>query len=259
MQGEVWRAVLLPFVGTVLGAADVFLLKKDIGATLRRALSGFAAGVMTAASVWSLLIPAIEQSSGMKKLSFLPAACGLAIGFCFLLLLDKIAQSLHVKENKSHELNGDLKRNSMLFLAVTLHNLPEGMAVGAAVAGFLSENSGITVSDVFAISVGIAIQNFPEGAVISMPLCGGGAKKTKAFLCGALSGIVEPIGALVTILAAELVVPALPYFLSFAAGAMLCVVVGDLIPDFSCAGDKRGSVFFAVGFSVMMILDVALG
>ncbi len=256
MQGEVWRAVLLPFAGTVLGAADVFLLKKDIGAPLRRALSGFAAGVMTAASVWSLLIPAIEQSSGMKKLAFLPAACGLAIGFGFLLLLDKIAQSLHVKENKSHELNGDLKRNSMLFLAVTLHNLPEGMAVGAAVAGFLSENSGITVSDVFAISIGIAIQNFPEGAVISMPLCGDGTKKTKAFFCGVLSGVVEPVGALITILAAELIVPALPYFLSFAAGAMLCVVVEDLVPDFSCAGEKVGTIFFAVGFSLMMSLDL---
>ena len=223
-------------------------------------MTGFAAGVMVAASIWSLLIPAIEQSSAMGKLSFIPAAVGFWIGVFFLLLLDHIIPHLHQHSDKAEDPKSKFQRTTMLVLAVTLHNIPEGMAVGVVYAGYLTGHTQITMMGAMALSIGIAIQNFPEGAIISMPLRSEGMGKTKAFVGGVLSGIVEPIGAVLTILAAGLIVPALPYLLSFAAGAMLHVVVEELIPEMS-AGEYSniGTVFFAVGFSLMMILDVALG
>lgn len=215
---------------------------------------------MVAASIWSLLIPAIEQSSGLGKLSFVPAAVGFWIGVFFLLLLDHMIPHLHQNSNKAEGPKSKLQRTTMLVLAVTLHNIPEGMAVGVVYAGYLTGHAQITIMGAMALSIGIAIQNFPEGAIISMPLRSEGMGKTKAFAGGVLSGIVEPIGAVLTILAAGLIVPALPYLLSFAAGAMLYVVVEELIPEMSVGEHSNiGTLFFAVGFSLMMILDVALG
>lgn len=252
--------ILIPFLGTSLGAACVFFMKKTLGERVQRALTGFAAGVMVAASVWSLLIPAIEQSADMGKWSFVPAAAGFWIGVLFLLTLDHIIPHLHRNCKQCEGPKGRLQRTTMMVLAVTLHNIPEGMAVGVVYAGFLSGSAQITAAGALALSLGIAIQNFPEGAIISMPLRAEGMKKGRAFLGGMLSGVVEPIGAVLTILAAQLVVPALPYLLSFAAGAMLYVVAEELIPEMSQGRHSNlGTVFFAVGFSVMMILDVALG
>ena len=227
---------------------------------MQRSLAGFAAGVMVAASIWSLLIPAIEQSKDMGKLSFLPAFIGFWSGVLFLLLLDRLIPHLHVGSEQAEGPKSKLGRTTMMVLAVTLHNIPEGMAVGVVYAGFLSGNTQITAASALALSLGIAIQNFPEGAIISMPLRAEGESKGRAFLGGVLSGVVEPIGAVLTILAAQLVIPALPYLLSFAAGAMLYVVVEELIPEMSQGRHSNlGTVFFAVGFSVMMVLDVALG
>ena len=252
--------LLIPFLGTALGSACVFFMKNGMSDPLQRSLSGFAAGVMTAASVWSLLIPALEQSEDMGKWSFVPAAVGFWAGILFLLLLDRIIPHLHINEDKAEGPSSNLKKTTMLVLAVTLHNIPEGMAVGVVFAGFLKGNSGITAAGVLALSLGIAIQNFPEGAIISMPLKAEGVSNSGAFLRGAASGIVEPIGALITLAAANLVLPALPYFLSFAAGAMLYVVVEELIPEMSAGEHSNiGPVFFSVGFCLMMILDVALG
>lgn len=252
--------ILIPFLGTSLGAACVFFMKKSLGDKVQRALTGFAAGVMVAASVWSLLIPSIEQSSAMGKLSFVPAVIGFWAGILFLLLLDCVIPHLHIGSSASEGPKSRLQRTTMMVLAVTLHNIPEGMAVGVVYAGYLSQNAKITAAGALALSLGIAIQNFPEGAIISMPLRAEGMKKSRAFLGGVLSGIVEPIGAVLTILAAQLIVPALPYLLSFAAGAMLYVVVEELIPEMSEGKHSDiGTVFFAVGFSVMMVLDVALG
>lgn len=252
--------IAMPFLGTVLGSACVFFMKKGMSAPLQRSLSGFAAGVMTAASVWSLLIPALEQAENMGKWSFVPAAAGFWAGILFLLLLDRVIPHLHINEDKAEGPKSNFKKTTMLVLAVTLHNIPEGMAVGVVFAGFLAGNSDITAAGVLALSLGIAIQNFPEGAIISMPLKAQGIKSSGAFLRGAASGFVEPIGALITVAAAKLVLPALPYFLSFAAGAMLYVVVEELIPEMSSGEHSNiGTVFFAVGFSLMMILDVALG
>ena len=226
---------------------------------VQRALAGFAAGVMVAASVWSLLIPAIEQSENMGNLSFLPAFIGFWGGVLFLLALDHLIPHLHVGSDQSEGPKTKLGRTAMMVLAVTLHNIPEGMAVGVMYAGFLSGNTQITAASALALSLGIAIQNFPEGAIISMPLRAEGESKKKAFLGGVLSGIVEPIGAVLTLVAAKLVIPALPYLLSFAAGAMLYVVVEELIPEMSQGRHSNlGTVFFAVGFSMMMVLDVAL-
>ncbi len=259
MTMEAFYGVLIPFFGTVLGSACVFLMKKNMSDCLQRALSGFAAGVMVAASVWSLLIPAIEQAENMGSWSFIPAA-GFWIGILFLLLLDHIIPHLHRGSSQAEGPKSHLRRSTMLVLAVTLHNIPEGMAVGVVYAGYLSGNAGISAMGALALSLGIAIQNFPEGAIISMSLKAEGMKKSKAFLNGAASGIVEPIGALLTIAAASFVIPALPYLLSFAAGAMLYVVVEELIPEMSAGKHSNvGTVFFAVGFSLMMILDVALG
>ena len=252
--------IMIPFLGTTLGAACVFFMKKSLGDLVQRSLAGFAAGVMVAASIWSLLIPAIEQSEDMGKLSFLPAFIGFWVGVLFLLLLDHVIPHLHVGSNQAEGPKSKLGRTTMMVLAVTLHNIPEGMAVGVVYAGFLSGNTQITAASALALSLGIAIQNFPEGAIISMPLQAEGESKGKAFLGGVLSGVVEPVGAVLTILAAQLVIPALPYLLSFAAGAMLYVVVEELIPEMSQGRHSNlGTVFFAVGFSVMMVLDVALG
>lgn len=252
--------ILIPFLGTTLGAACVFFLKKALSESLQRALTGFAAGVMVAASVWSLLIPAIEQASGMGRLSFAPAVIGFWCGILFLLLLDHVIPHLHRNCEQTEGPKTHLQCSTMLLLAVTLHNIPEGMAVGVMYAGYLSGNAQITAAGALALSLGIAIQNFPEGAIISMPLRAEGMSKSKAFLCGTLSGIVEPIGALLTILAAQHIIVALPYFLSFAAGAMLYVVVEELIPEMSQGRHSNlGTLFFAIGFTMMMALDVGLG
>lgn len=260
MPVEIWEGLLIPFAGTVLGSACVFFMRKSLKDAIQRALTGFAAGVMVAASVWSLLIPAMAQASNMGKWSFVPAVVGFWLGILFLLLLDRIIPHLHRGSSQAEGLKSGFGRSTMLVLAVALHNLPEGMAVGVVYAGWLAGDSGITLAGALALSLGIAIQNFPEGAIISMPLRAEGASKPKAFAYGALSGAVEPIGALLTILLASIVVPALPYFLSFAAGAMLYVVVEELIPEMSAGKHSNlGTVSFAVGFTLMMALDVALG
>lgn len=257
---EVFFGLLIPFLGTSLGAACVFFIKKSLGDLVQRALAGFAAGVMVAASVWSLLIPAIEQSEAMGAFAFLPAFIGFWIGVLFLLALDHLIPHLHVGSDEAEGPKSKLGRTTMMVLAVTLHNIPEGMAVGVMYAGLLSGNMQITAASALALSIGIAIQNFPEGAIISMPLRAEGESKGKAFLGGVLSGIVEPIGAILTIIAAQFIVPALPYLLSFAAGAMVYVVVEELIPEMSQGRHSNiGTIFFAVGFSIMMMLDVALG
>ncbi len=251
--------ILIPFIGTTLGAACVFFMKNFFGDLVQRALAGFAAGVMVAASIWSLLIPSIEQSESKGKLSFLPAFIGFWVGVLFLLLLDRLIPHLHVGSDRAEGPKSKLGRTTMMVLAVTLHNIPEGMAVGVMYAGFLAGNEQITAASALALSLGIAIQNFPEGAIISMPLKAEGESKGKAFLGGVLSGAVEPVGAILTLLAAQFVIPALPYFLSFAAGAMLYVVVEELIPEMSQGRHSNiGTVFFAVGFSIMMTLDVAV-
>lgn len=257
---ETFFGILIPFLGTTLGAACVFFMKRSLGDLVQRSLAGFAAGVMVAAAIWSLLIPAIEQSEDLGKLSFFPAFAGFWAGVLFLLMLDRLIPHLHVGSDQAEGPKSKLGRTTMMVLAVTLHNIPEGMAVGVMYAGFLAGNSQITAAGALALSIGIAIQNFPEGAIISMPLQAEGESKVRAFVGGVLSGIVEPIGAVLTILAAQLVIPALPYLLSFAAGAMLYVVVEELIPEMSQGRHSNiGTVFFAVGFSVMMVLDVALG
>ena len=259
IQGAFW-GILIPFLGTSLGAGCVFFLKNSLSDGIQRALTGFAAGVMVAASVWSLLIPAMEQAADLGRLAFFPAAAGFWLGILFLLLLDHLIPHLHQNSLQAEGPKSQLQRTTMMVLAVTLHNIPEGMAVGVVYAGYLAGTAQITAAGALALSLGIAIQNFPEGAIISMPLRAEGMKKGRAFWGGVLSGIVEPIGAVLTILAAGIVVPALPYLLSFAAGAMLYVVVEELIPEMSQGQHSNvGTVFFAVGFSVMMVLDVALG
>ena len=259
IQDAFW-GILIPFLGTSLGAGCVFFLKNSLRDSVQRALTGFAAGVMVAASVWSLLIPAMEQAADLDRLAFFPAAVGFWLGILFLLLLDHLIPHLHQNSLQAEGPKSQLQRTTMMVLAVTLHNIPEGMAVGVVYAGYLAGTAQITAAGALALSLGIAIQNFPEGAIISMPLRAEGMKKGRAFWGGVLSGIVEPIGAVLTILAAGIVVPALPYLLSFAAGAMLYVVVEELIPEMSQGQHSNvGTVFFAVGFSVMMVLDVALG
>lgn len=260
MNVEIFRGILIPFLGTALGAACVFFMKHTLSVNIQRALTGFAAGIMTAASVWSLLIPAMEQSAHMGKLAFLPAVIGFLLGIFFLLGLDHLIPHLHMNSSEAEGPKSKLKKTTMLVLAVTLHNIPEGMAVGVVYAGWASGNVSITAAAALALSIGIAIQNFPEGAIISMPLRAEGMGKGKAFLYGMLSGIVEPIGAVLTILAAGLVLPILPYLLSFAAGAMIYVVVEELIPEMSETPHSNvGTIFYAVGFALMMMLDVALG
>ena len=252
--------VLIPFLGTSLGAACVFFMRRQFSDAVQRVLIGFAAGVMVAASVWSLLIPAIEQVAWMGKLAFLPAFVGFWIGLLFLLGLDHLIPHLHARSNQTEGPKSRLQKTTMMVLAVTLHNIPEGMAVGVVYAGLLSGTAQITAAGALALSLGIAIQNLPEGAIISMPLRAEGESKGRAFLSGVLSGVVEPIGAVLTILGASLIVPALPYLLSFAAGAMLYVVVEELIPEMSQGKHSNlGTLAFAAGFSIMMALDMALG
>ena len=260
MNLNIALVILLPFLGTALGAAMVFFMKGAMNRTLQRILSGFAAGVMVAASVWSLIIPAMEQSAYLGRLAFLPAFIGLWAGYGFLLLLDHVIPHLHICGDKPEGAPCNLGRSTMMVLAVALHNFPEGMAVGVVAAGWLMGNESITFAGALALSLGIALQNLPEGAIISLPLKSNGMSRRRAFGYGVASGVVEPLGALLTILLAKFLVPALPYFLSFSAGAMLYVVVEDLIPQTSEGEHSNlGTVFFAVGFSLMMVLDVALG
>lgn len=260
METPVIYGLLIPFAGTSLGAACVFFLKRELGDRVQRGLTGFASGVMVAASVWSLLIPAMEQSAGAGAWAFLPAVIGFWAGILFLLGLDHLIPHLHQRSQQAEGPRTQLRRSTMMVLAVTLHNIPEGMAVGVVYAGFLAGGGQITVMSAFVLSLGIAIQNFPEGAIISMPLRAEGESKGKAFLGGVLSGVVEPVGAVLTLLAAQLVIPALPYFLSLAAGAMLYVVVEELIPEANLSqGGHTGTLGVMTGFLLMMILDVALG
>lgn len=252
--------LLIPFWGTSLGAAMVFFMKTKIKSGLEKLLLGFAAGVMIAASVWSLLIPAIEMSEEQGGSAWVPAAAGFLLGVFFLLLLDRLVPHLHMDMEKPEGIRTGFQKTTMLMLAVTLHNLPEGMAVGVTFAGAMLKNTGITMSGVLVLALGIAIQNFPEGAIISMPLRNAGISRWKAFWYGVLSGVVEPIGAVVTVLLAERVVPILPYLLAFAAGAMIYVVVEELIPEAQAEENTDvGTVGVALGFVLMMILDVALG
>lgn len=260
MNGNIWIGILIPFVGTTLGAAMVFFMRKEMNEKLQKALLGFASGVMIAASVWSLLIPAINMSEEQGKIAWIPAAAGFLLGMGFLLLLDTLTPHLHLNEDTPEGIPANLKKTTMLVLAVTLHNIPEGMAVGVTFAGMMMGNMMISMAGAFALSIGIAIQNFPEGAIISMPLRSEGYSKSKSFLYGTASGVVEPLAALMTILLTSLVVPILPYLLAFAAGAMIYVVVEELIPE-SQIGEHTniGTIGVAVGFTLMMILDVALG
>lgn len=260
MTIETLQGVFIPFLGTALGSACVFFMKGNMNQMLQRALTGFAAGVMVAASVWSLLVPSMEQAAGMGNWAFVPAVVGFWIGILFLLVLDRAIPHLHMNSTEAEGPRSKLSRTTMLVLAVVLHNVPEGMAVGAVYAGWQSGNMELSVTGALALSLGIAIQNFPEGAIISMPLRAEGVSKPKAFLYGALSGAVEPLGALLTVWAAGFVVPLLPYLLSFAAGAMIYVVVEELIPEMSEGRHSNvGTLLFAAGFTVMMALDVALG
>lgn len=259
-MNEVIIGLLIPFIGTVGGAACVFFMKSEMNNQVQKGLTGFAAGVMVAASIWSLIIPAIEQSQGMGKMAFLPAFVGFWIGVLFLLLLDNVIPHFHIAVEEAEGPKTRLAKTTMMVLAVTLHNIPEGMAVGVVYAGFLSGSAEISIGGALALAIGIAIQNFPEGAIISMPLHAEGASKGRAFLGGALSGLVEPIGGLLTVLAASLFIPFMPYLLSFAAGAMLYVVVEELLPEMSVGKHTNiGVLAFSIGFSVMMVLDVALG
>ena len=253
--------ILTPLIGTTLGAACVFIMKKEINELVNKGLVGFAAGVMVAASVWSLIIPSINMSSDMGNFAFIPAAIGIVVGIAFMLLLDRIIPHLHYNNDKPEGLKSEkIRKTTMLVLAVVLHNIPEGMAVGVVFAGVISQNSLITLSGALALSIGIAIQNFPEGAIISMPLRSEGMSKFKSFSYGFLSGVVEPIGALLTILFSSTITPLMPYLLSFAAGSMIYVVVEELIPESSIGEHSNiGTIGFAAGFVIMMILDVALG
>ncbi len=260
MNTEIITGILIPFAGTALGSACVFFMRKEMNKMVQRALTGFASGVMVAASIWSLIIPALEQSESMGGLSFIPACVGFWLGILFLLLLDSVIPHLHMNADKVEGPRAGFKKTTMMVLAVTLHNIPEGMAVGVVYAGLISGSSSITAGGALALALGIAIQNFPEGAIISMPLCAEGNGKGKAFLGGVLSGAVEPLGALLTILAAGFFIPAMPYLLSFAAGAMMYVVVEELIPEMSSGEHSNiGVIMFALGFTLMMVLDVALG
>ena len=260
MDKNIIIGLLIPFIGTTLGSAMVFLMRKEMNKKVEKLLLGFASGVMIAASVWSLLIPAIDMAREQNVTAWMPATVGFLLGIVFLLSLDTFIPHIHLESEKPEGIKTNFKKTTMMVLAVTLHNIPEGMSVGVAFAGAIIGNTGITVTGAIALAIGIAIQNFPEGAIISMPLKAEGMSKPKAFWYGMLSGIVEPIGAILTILLTKFFVPVLPYLLSFAAGAMIYVVVEELIPE-SQAGEHSniGTVGVAIGFVIMMILDVALG
>jgi len=260
MTGAIVWGLLIPFLGTAAGSACVFFMRKSLSTAVQRALTGFAAGVMVAASIWSLIVPAIEQEAGRGSWAFLPAFIGFWCGILFLLLLDRLIPHLHANAQQPEGPKSRLARTTMMVLAVTLHNIPEGMAVGIVYAGLRSGSALITAGGALSLALGIAVQNFPEGAIISMPLHAEGKGRASAFALGVLSGAVEPFFGALTVLLAGLVVPAMPYLLSFAAGAMLYVVVEELIPEMSAGEHSNlGTVFFAVGFSLMMALDVALG
>ena len=260
MFAKASAAVLLPLLGTVLGSAGVFFMKGQMNRTIQRILLGFAAGVMVAASIWSLIIPAMDQVEHMGRLAFIPALVGVWAGFAFLLALDQLIPHLHINSQCPEGTPCGLGKSTMMVLAVALHNLPEGMAVGVVVAGWLSGQENLSYASMLALSLGIAIQNLPEGAIISMPLKSGGMSRRRAFSYGAASGVVEPLGALATILLSSLLTPVLPYLLAFAAGAMLYVVVEEMIPEMSEGEHSNlGTIFFALGFTLMMTLDVALG
>lgn len=260
MNSDVAYGLLIPFAGTTLGAAMVFFMRKQLRDSVTHALEGFAAGVMVAASFFSLIKPAIEQSSALGSFAFVPATLGFLAGAAFLLFLDTVIPHLHIGEDEPEGPKTHLKRTTTMVLAVTLHNIPEGMAVGVVYAGWLSGSSTISLAAAFSLALGIAIQNFPEGAIISMPLRAAGQSKPKAFVMGTLSGIVEPIGAVITVVAANAIVPILPYLLGFAAGAMMYVVVEELIPEMSAGKHSNlATVIFMLGFALMMTLDVALG
>ena len=257
---NIFIGILIPLLGTTLGAACVFIMKKEMNQLVNNVLLWFASGVIIAASVWSLIIPSIDMAKEQGKIEWLPAAIGFILGILFLLLLDSLIPHLHLNDDKPEGIKAKLKKTTMMVFAVTLHNIPEGMAVGVTFAGALIGNTGITMAGAFALALGIAIQNFPEGAIISMPLKSEGMSKPKAFLYGMLSGIVEPIGAIITILLTNIIVPFLPYLLSFAAGAMIYVVVEELIPESQTGQHSNiGTIGVAIGFVLMMVLDVALG
>lgn len=260
MNWNILLGILIPFVGTTLGSAMVFFMRREMNGRVQKALLGFASGVMIAASVWSLLIPAIEMSEEQSNIAWVPAAVGFLLGIGFLLLLDTLTPHIHLTEEEPEGIKADLKKTTMLVLAVTLHNIPEGMAVGVTFAGVMTGNTTVTLAAAFVLAIGIAIQNFPEGAIISMPLRGEGISRRRAFLYGTASGIVEPIAAFITILLTGLVVPILPYLLAFAAGAMIYVVVEELIPESQSGKHTNiGTIGVAFGFVMMMVLDVALG
>lgn len=259
MDKEIIIGLLLPFLGTSLGAAMVFLLKDNLSTTIQKILTGFAAGVMVAASFWSLLQPALEGSEHLGELAFVPVAVGFLVGIGFLLFLDEVTPHMHM-DNEEEGPTSNLKRTTKLILAVTLHNIPEGMAVGVVYANFINGNELISSAGALALAIGIAIQNFPEGAIVSMPLRAEGMPKTQTFFYGVLSGAVEPVAAFVTILASSFIITWLPYMLAFAAGAMLYVVVEELIPEMSEGEHSNwGTIAFSLGFVLMMILDVTLG
>ena len=260
MNVKVLIGILIPLLGTTLGAGVVFFMKQEMSSHLRKILTGFAAGVMVAASFWSLLEPSIEESAGLGKLSFLPAAIGFIAGISFLLVIDIVTPHVHMNNQSEGPERKGLSHNAKLFLAVTIHNIPEGMAAGVVFAGWLSGKASISITSALALSSGIAIQNFPEGGVVSAPLLANGMSKGKTFLYGFLSGVVEPIAAVITIVATALVVPVLPYLLAFAAGAMIYVVIEELIPEMAGGPHSNaGTIAFSCGFVLMMILDVALG
>lgn len=259
MEFEVVFSILIPFVGTVLGSALIFLIKK-MSNTLLRAFSGFAAGVMVAASIWSLIIPSFEASESMGKLSFIPVVVGLWLGFGFLMLLDKVIPHQHANSDETEGPKANLKKSTMTSLAVALHNLPEGIAVGVVLASSQVENTGVTITMAIALAIGIAIQNFPEGAIVSISMNSSDVSKPKSFGLGVLSGVVEPLGAIITILLVDLLHPALPYLLSFAAGAMLYVVVEELIPEMTKGKHSHiGTILFGLGFTLMLVLEILLG
>lgn len=260
MNLDIIGGILIPFAGTSLGACCVFFMKKQISLLIQKGLNGFAGGVMIAASVWSLLIPSMEQSSNMGKFQIIPAVTGLAIGIWFMMYLDRQVSKIYKNVEKVKETNNSLQKNSMLLLAVTLHNIPEGMAVGVGFAGAMNSHMPLTFTAALVLALGIAIQNIPEGAIISLPLKAEGMTKTKACIMGVLSGAVEPVAAFLTVLASELVIPVLPYLLSFAAGAMIYVVIEELIPEMSEGKHSPvGTSMFTLGFVIMMSLDVILG
>ena len=259
-MGMIILGILIPFAGTTIGAASVYFMRNGIRDHVKKGLLGFASGIMVAASVWSLLIPAMRISANLERLAFLPAVAGFFCGILFLMFLDGHVPQLQFETAKPEGISGTLKKPTMLVLAVTIHNIPEGMAVGVMFAGLLMENSGITLAGAYALAIGIGIQNFPEGAIVSMPIHSEGISKNRSFLYGTLSGVVEPAAAVLTLLLYRLLAPILPYLLAFAAGAMMYVVVEELIPE-TAEGEHSniGTIGFAVGFALMMMLDVALG